>query len=70
MQYEDEIEAAKTEEDTDQERALWKIGGQNVDICDKAIEKLFEAIRFNEDLNSAFYWRAEAYRIRVSALHK
>ena len=54
---------------TEQEMlALTKQAEENVKSCDKAIAKLFEAIRYNDNLNAAFYWRAEAYRIRVSSL--
>jgi len=48
-------------------RMLAEIAEKNVMNCDIAIKALFAAIRYNENLNSAFYWRAEAYRIRVQS---
>merc|ERR1712072_353484 len=38
---------------------------QNVKLCDDAIDRLCYAILYDEGANSAFFWRAEAYRIRA-----
>jgi len=41
------------------------IAAKNVEICSSAIEDLITAVLYDEDLNAAFFWRAEAFRIRA-----
>lgn len=43
---------------------------KNIDFCDDAIDLLIKAVRYDEDLNAAFFWRAEAYRIRAVSLRQ
>jgi len=38
---------------------------QNVKLCDTAIEELCKAVVYNRNLSAAYFWRAEAYRIRA-----
>lgn len=37
----------------------------NVENCDKAIDHLMLAQKYDEDQNATYFWRAEAYRIRA-----
>merc|ERR1712046_499645 len=55
----------ETAQEPGDENVISKEAAENISITTDAIDKLFYAIRYNADLDAAFFWRAEAYRIRA-----